>query len=537
MGSLILASLASGTPYTRPLFGLRGGNDGLGLFELRGGSEGSGGSDTALLENLQVLKKRLETLETRLKETPRSDDDVSKLTPVMADPETGDRVRVRRDVKRPRFDWGDGVSHDSVGRLTWFSGDRCTVDFPRHPEWNGVLNEMERVAPGRELPRVGDRVHVGRSVKEPEYGWGPTVTHDSIGEVVSLGFDPERSDAETCIVRFDGHANWTGRLSEMVLATPREEKSSSSGGGGGGGGGLSDSSRLPRLPFALSRGSASSDVGGPRPISLRAGWLLGASAMAVASSGALSGKDGAAPFRLSKSTDPARDGAASAPKRTAVLRAFFGMVLLWLAFSWSLGLMLGLVTAAAPSPALPPRHLASHRTTVPTRVLTTPTLPTHLFSLQGAALLDRPLHSLLDDALDTAMRLRRGLLRQPIPLDGAGAAGAAASAAVPPLLRAALLLPLRAPTVGIASVLLYVLCLRSTVPSVLDEMRKGFEIGFKQLRAANSAASSAQQEALLRAVSSGLKAIVGVLQAARAAALGIGALVLLGSWFEGAPPA
>ena len=170
-------------------------------------------------------------------------------------------------------------------------------------------------------------------------------------------------------------------------------------------------------------------------------------------------------------------------------------------------------------------------------MLTTPALPTHLLSLQGAALLDRPLHSLLDDALDTAMRLRRGLLRQPTPLDGAGAAGAAASAAVPPLLRAALLLPLRAPTVGIASVLLYVLCLRSTVPSVLDEMRKGFEIGFKQLRAANSAASSAQQEALLRAVSSGLKAIVGVLQAARAAALGIGALVLLGSWFEGAPPA
>ena len=58
--------------------------------------------------------------------------------PVLADAETGDRVRVRREVTRPRFDWGDGVDHDSVGRLTWFSGDRCTVDFPRHPEWNGA---------------------------------------------------------------------------------------------------------------------------------------------------------------------------------------------------------------------------------------------------------------------------------------------------------------------------------------------------------------------------------------------------------------
>ena len=164
--SLLLAGLASGTPYaTRPLFGLRGGSESLGLFELRGGSVGgsSSGSDTALLNNLQVLKKRLETLETRLKESPRSGDDV----PVMADPETGDRVRVRRNVKRPRFDWGDGVSHDSVGRLTWFCGDRCTVDFPRHPEWNGMLAEMERAALGRELPRVGDRVQVGRSVKEP----------------------------------------------------------------------------------------------------------------------------------------------------------------------------------------------------------------------------------------------------------------------------------------------------------------------------------------------------------------------------------
>lgn len=342
MGSgLLLASLASGTPYARPQFGLRGANEAPRLFELRGGSEGGGSSgDTALLGSLQVLKKRLETLETRLKETPRSGDDASKLTPIMADPEIGDRVRVRRDVKRPRFDWGDSVTHESVGRLTWFSGDRCTVDFPRHPEWNGVLNEMERVTPGRELPRVGDRVHVGRSVKEPEYGWGPTVTHDSIGEVVSLGFDPERGDAETCIVRFDGHPNWTGRLSEMVLVTPRDEKPSSSGGGGGG---PSDSSRLPRLPFAMPRSSASSDMGGPRPISLRAGWLLGASAMAVASS-VRGGKEGSWSLSLSKSSEPAKDGAASAPRRTAAVRAFIGMLWLWLAFSWSLGLMLGLVT-------------------------------------------------------------------------------------------------------------------------------------------------------------------------------------------------
>ena len=353
-----------------------------------------------------------------------------------------------------------------------------------------------------------------------------------------MGYDPERADAETCIVRFDDHASWTGRLSEMVLVTPRDEKSSSSGGsgGGGGGGGLSDSPRLPRLPFAMSRDSASSDVGGPRPISLCAGWLLGASAMAVAS-GMSGGQDGVSSIRLSTKSDAAKDGAASLPKRSPAVRAFFGMMMLWLAFSSSLGLMLGLVTAP-PRPApprLPPCLLAPRPAHAHTRARPPTPAHAHRLSPQGATLLDRPLHSLLDDALDTALRLRRGLLRQPMTVGATGATGAAASAAVPPLLRVALLLPLRAPTVGIASVLLYGLCLRSTVPSVLDELRKGFEIGFKQLRAANSAARSAQQEGLLRAVSGGLKAVVGVLYAARAAALGIGALVLLGSWFE-VPP-
>lgn len=84
----------------------------------------------------------------------------------------------------------------------------------------------------------------------------------------------------------------------------------------------------------------------------------------------------------------------------------------------------------------------------------------------GAALLDKPVHSLLDEALETALRLRRGLLRRPHPplVDAQGlgpmglgrdsylgmqlgAGGGVSAGALPPLLRASLLLPLRMPTV------------------------------------------------------------------------------------------
>ena len=116
----------------------------------------------------------------------------------------------------------------------------------------------------------------------------------------------------------------------------------------------------------------------------------------------------------------------------------------------------------------------------------------------------------------------------------------------------------------------------------MDEVRRGFEIGFRQLRSANSAATSAQQaapagprddarrglppapaahicwasprsrqgpsrarlyllsgpqEAVLQLVSRLLRSAVSVMHAARATALGIGALVLLGSCFEGAAAA
>jgi hypothetical protein len=61
------------------------------------------------------------------------------------------------------------------------------VDFPRHPNWNGLLTEMERVAPGRGLACVGERVRVRSDLVRPSYGWGPVVERGAVGEVVRRG--------------------------------------------------------------------------------------------------------------------------------------------------------------------------------------------------------------------------------------------------------------------------------------------------------------------------------------------------------------
>eukprot|EP00908_Phaeocystis_cordata_P014222 Transcript_25323.p2 GENE.Transcript_25323~~Transcript_25323.p2 ORF type:complete len:281 (+),score=136.75 Transcript_25323:796-1638(+) len=276
----------------------------------------------------------------------------------------------------------------------------------------------------------------------------------------------------------------------MEMLTPRSDKDVEAaaeprGGGGGGVRGLP-------FDFAPARGGAGGGLDpiggaevarrGERPMALRAGWVLGATAMAVSGSVNRAKDGGAAAARAS-----ARRGT----RRGAALRRVLGGMSLLLAFSWTLGIILAL----------------------------------------GAALLDKPVAALLDEALETALRLRRGLLRRPHLPPGS------AAEAVPPLLRAALLLPLRMPTVFFCALLLNMLCVRATVPATVDEVRRGFEIGFRQLRSANSAATSAQQEAVLQLVSRLLRSAVSVMHAARATALGIGALVLLGSCFEGAAAA
>ena len=64
--------------------------------------------------------------------------------------QVGDKVRVKREVKEPKYKWGSGVSHETVGTIRRVDSDGdCKVDFGgRQRRWNGVLDEMELVAAG-----------------------------------------------------------------------------------------------------------------------------------------------------------------------------------------------------------------------------------------------------------------------------------------------------------------------------------------------------------------------------------------------------
>ena len=258
---------------------------------------GGGAPESELLDSLHTAKLRLHALEHLLKtkaaepkqETSSPEKAAGLMDPVLAEPEEGDRVRVRGDVARPRFEWGEGVDHHSVGRLTWFSGARCTVDFPRHGGWNGLLAELERVAPSRDLAAVGDRVRVRRDVGRPAYGWGPVVRAGAVGSVVCLGHDTEAEDREICVVRFEGHANWTGVLAEMEIVSPtgdrtklvasRTEPRASAAG-----------ARLPSgaLPSQHGGGGGYGGSYGERPRlgsgAMRVGWVLGATAVSISAS-------------------------------------------------------------------------------------------------------------------------------------------------------------------------------------------------------------------------------------------------------------
>ena len=54
----------------------------------------------------------------------------------------GDRVRVKRSVQKPVLGWG-GVSHMSVGTITYITKDNVSIQFPQGPYWNGRPEEVE----------------------------------------------------------------------------------------------------------------------------------------------------------------------------------------------------------------------------------------------------------------------------------------------------------------------------------------------------------------------------------------------------------
>ena len=176
-------------------------------------------------------------------------------------------------------------------------------------------------------------------------------------EQVSLGYDTEASDREICVVRFEGHANWTGVLKEMELVEPRAADKHAAGRAAEPrtGAAAAAAAAAGRSPFDERPGSSASAASshydgaearrrGERPLALRAGWVLGATALAVT---AQDGSTNAKAEEGSTRATTARGG-----KRGQVLRQLGGAMALLLAFFWTLGALRTRTTGPNPNPNL-----------------------------------------------------------------------------------------------------------------------------------------------------------------------------------------
>ncbi|XP_051731605.1 uncharacterized protein LOC127502618 [Ctenopharyngodon idella] len=126
----------------------------------------------------------------------------------------GDKVCVKPSVETPKYLWGS-VKRKSIGRVINVQGETVTVDFPEQEGWIGEVSEMDLVvsadlgSPTHDCFKIGNRVRVRSSVKEPKHGWG-SVTHNSIGVITKI-------QGESLTVYFPEQMDWTGVLSEMEL--------------------------------------------------------------------------------------------------------------------------------------------------------------------------------------------------------------------------------------------------------------------------------------------------------------------------------
>ncbi|XDV42172.1 hypothetical protein PO909_010885 [Leuciscus waleckii] len=64
---------------------------------------------------------------------------------VSVDIKVGDRVRVKPSVTTPKHNWGEHVTHSSVGVVKEIKFEDVIVEFPKHKGWKGILSEMELI--------------------------------------------------------------------------------------------------------------------------------------------------------------------------------------------------------------------------------------------------------------------------------------------------------------------------------------------------------------------------------------------------------
>ncbi|KAG0503137.1 hypothetical protein HPP92_003209 [Vanilla planifolia] len=105
----------------------------------------------------------------------------------------GQRVRIRKSVKQPRFGWA-GHSHSSIGTISSIDGDGKLRMYTSAGAKTWMMDpaEVERVE--EEQVRVGDWVRVRTTVTTPTYQWGDVkpssvgVVHRVDGDELSVAF-------------------------------------------------------------------------------------------------------------------------------------------------------------------------------------------------------------------------------------------------------------------------------------------------------------------------------------------------------------
>ncbi|XP_067273527.1 uncharacterized protein [Pseudorasbora parva] len=64
---------------------------------------------------------------------------------ILVDIKVGDRVRVKPSITTPKHNWGEHVTHKSVGVVKDIKFEDVIVEFPNHKGWKGILSEMELI--------------------------------------------------------------------------------------------------------------------------------------------------------------------------------------------------------------------------------------------------------------------------------------------------------------------------------------------------------------------------------------------------------
>lgn len=139
--------------------------------------------------------------------TPPSPDIVERaIASVDANSLEGHAVRVRPDVKEPRFQWGS-VSPGSVGVVIQQDNGHAYVDFPEQNRWHCLVEELE-VEPISDAIREGSVVKLRATGKSPARGWG-FLEGDMIGVVAN------RQSVVCQIITADGV--WSGFVGELEV--------------------------------------------------------------------------------------------------------------------------------------------------------------------------------------------------------------------------------------------------------------------------------------------------------------------------------